>query len=163
MVASRGRSESKRQTVESCLTLAIELLARERVLLPKSQTSGTLYWTNAAGEQAAWVGYEADMTDPARSWLRLRFRVPDPQAGKQREVYQTVPLTATRPHLGGQRWWFVDDGHRVGRLYLPVGSDRFRCRRALGLVYASQYRASDAGQERHSQDWPQPLGYTDGG
>jgi hypothetical protein len=147
MVASRRGSRGKRQTVESCLTLAIEAIVRGSILLPGSQTNGTLYWTNAAGEQAAWVGYEADMMDRARSWLRLRFGAPDPQTGQQ----PARTAHRDRPHLGGQRWWFVDDGHRVGWLYLPLGGDRFRCRRALKLVYASQYRASESRQERQSQ------------
>jgi len=152
MVALHRRPQAKRQTVESFLTLAIEALVRGRILLLLgSQTNGTLYWTNAAGEQAAWVGYEADMMDPANSWLRLRFGAPDRQTGQQREVSQTVPLTATRPHVGGQRWWFVDDGYRVGRLYLPIGGERFRCRRALGLVYSSQCRGSDSKYERRGQ------------
>jgi hypothetical protein len=149
MVARCRRSEAKRQTVESCLTLTIEALIRGRILVPGSRISGTLYWTNAAGEQAAWVGYEADMLDHARSWLRLR---PDSRTGQQREVDQTISLVTTRPHLGGQRWWFVDDVHRVGRLYLPIGGERFRGRRSLGLVYASQYRASDSTHKRKGQD-----------
>jgi hypothetical protein len=40
--------------------------------VPGSRTGGTLYWANAAGEPVAWVGYDADMRDPADSRLRLR-------------------------------------------------------------------------------------------
>ena len=72
-----------------------------------------MYWTNAADEPAAWVGYEADMTDPARSRLRLRYATPEPGTGQPRPVDQQVSLTATRLRLGGLRWWFVDDGRQV--------------------------------------------------
>ena len=152
MFASTRRSRDKRQTVESCLTLAIERLVRERVLVPGSRTGGTLYWTNAAGEPAAWVGYEADMTDPASSRLRLRYAAPDPGTGQPRPVDQQVSLMTTRLSLGGLRWWFVDDGRRVGRLYLPLGGGRFRSRLAHGLVYASQYETSRDRPRRRGED-----------
>ena len=78
------------------------------------------------------------MTDPANSWLRLRFSTPDPLTGQRRQVDQRVALSTTRPGFGGRRWWFVDGGRRVGRLHLPPGGDRFRSRIAHDLAYTSQ-------------------------
>ena len=66
--------------------------------------------------------------------------IPDPSTGQRREVKRLVRLVTTRPHFGGVRWWFVDGGERVRCLYLLAGGDRFRSRRAHGLVYETQYR-----------------------
>jgi hypothetical protein len=55
----------------------------------------------------------------------------------------------TYPRLGGSRLWFVDQRQRGGRLHLPPGSDRFRCRRAHRLVCRSQYETQiQRGQRR---------------
>jgi hypothetical protein len=82
----------------------IEALVRGRILLLGSQTHGTLYWTNAAGEQAAWVGYVADMMDPARSWLRLRFAHPIPRLVSNER--STRPYRSPRPNC----IWVVKEG-----------------------------------------------------
>jgi hypothetical protein len=127
--------------VDAALTLDIGRLLREQVLVPGSRTSGTAYWTNeATGQPIAAVIYEANLTGDIAPSIRLSFAVPDTSTGQRREVEQLVPLVTTRPHFGGVRWWFVDGGERVRCLYLPSGVDRFRSRRAHGLVYASQYR-----------------------
>jgi hypothetical protein len=92
------------------------------------------------------------MTKPSGSWLRLIFSTPDVRTGHpRRQVDQRIPLTTTFPHLGGSRLWFVDGGQRVGRLHLPPGGDRFRCRRSYGLVYRSQYESRDE-RARHRID-----------
>ena len=99
-----------------------------------------MHWTSArTGERASSVGYEANMTGWSDGpWLRLLYATFSAKAGKQ-EIDQLVPLTTTSLHFGGVRWWFVENGKRVGRLHLPPGGDLFRSRRAYGLVYASQY------------------------
>lgn len=55
------------------------------------------------------------------------------------ETYQ-VRLETTRPHYGGERWWFTCPytGQRCGVLYLPIGGRRFASRRAYGMVYECQ-------------------------
>jgi hypothetical protein len=51
---------------------------------------------------------------------------------------QTIRLTTTQPHFGGQRFWFVCGcGRRSGRLYLPAGETLFRCRLCCDLTYQS--------------------------
>lgn len=51
---------------------------------------------------------------------------------------QIIRLTTTRPHFGGQRFWFVCEcRRRAGRLYLPPGEMVFRCRVCNDLTYAS--------------------------
>src|SRR5271170_1117200 len=48
---------------------------------------------------------------------------------------QAIPIESTRPHFGGQRFWFLCDCEsRVGRLYLPLGQAPFRCRSGSNLT-----------------------------
>jgi hypothetical protein len=48
-----------------------------------------------------------------------------------------ISLVPTHPHLGGVRWWFLcpNRGHRVVKLYLPIGGRYFLSRKAYGLVH----------------------------
>jgi len=139
MVAIGPNRRIKRLTVESCLTLDINRLIRERVVLPGSLTRGIMYWNNAVGERAVSITYEADLNHPASSWLNLGYVKWRSSTGQPHEIDQRLPLTTTRPHLGGWRWWFLDGGCRVGRIYLLPDGDQFRARLALELVYSSQY------------------------
>ena len=119
-----------RQLVENSLTLDINELLRRGALARGSRMGGTINWLDAAGAVVASVAYMTDLTDRSRSWIRLRFSLPGPQGGDRRQVDQQVAIVATRPGFGGSRLWFVDDGRRVARLYLPNGGDQFRSRRA---------------------------------
>jgi hypothetical protein len=95
-----------------------------------SRTRGVCSWFGPAGETAASVSYEADLTGAGEGRLRLRFSTLDPHGGGRRQVDQRVALAATRPGFGGERYWFVDDGRRVTRLHLAPGGDQFRSRSA---------------------------------
>lgn len=51
---------------------------------------------------------------------------------------QTIPLSTTHPHFGGERVWFLCDcGRRSANLYLPGGQTIFRCRLCCDLTYQS--------------------------
>ena len=115
-------------------------LLRRGVLAPGTRTRGVISWHGAAGETTASISYAVDMTVADCAWMRLQFSTPMPD-GTRRQVDQRVTLTATRPGFGGARWWFVDDGLRVGCLYLPPDHDQFRSRQSCGLLYASLYRS----------------------
>src|SRR4051812_18527445 len=58
--------------------------------------------------------------------------------GKQSTM--RVDVTATYPHFGGFRYWFVCPkcGRRAGKLYAP-DAGVLGCRVCLGLVYRVQY------------------------
>jgi hypothetical protein len=130
---TRARSDmrrSARQLMENALTLDVNELLRGGTLARGSRTRGVISWIGPAGETAGWVSYEADMTRAGDGRMRLHFSTPDPRGGDRRQVDQHISLTATRPGFGGERWWFVDDGRRVGQLHLPPGADQFRSRRA---------------------------------
>jgi hypothetical protein len=123
--------------MENALTLDVNELLRRGTLARGSCTRGVISWIGPSGETAGWVSYEADMASAAGRYLRLWFSTPDPQSGGRRQVDQRVALAATRPGFGGERWWFVDDGRRVGQLHLPHGGDQFRSRRAYKFIGAS--------------------------
>jgi hypothetical protein len=97
-----------------------------------------------AGETAASVSYEADLTSASEGCLRLRFSTADAENGGRRQVDQRVVLATTRPGFGGARWWFVDDGRRVGQLHLVPGGDRFRSRRAYARAAGKEGKIAKA-------------------
>ncbi len=117
--------------VENSLSLDVNEMLRSSVLTRGSRTRGVIGWFGAVGDVAASVSYEADMTHVREGRLRLRFSTPDPRGGGgRRQIDQTISLAATRTGFGGERWWFIDDGRCVARLYLAPEGDQFRCQRA---------------------------------
>lgn len=62
---------------------------------------------------------------------------------------QELPLTKTRCHFGGFRWWFICPGcgKRVGILYRPRRDQPFLCRHCHNLTYTS------AQERRTSMEW----------
>jgi hypothetical protein len=138
--SGRWRWQDKGITVEECLVLSIADLLRQRLIVPGAWTSGSLSWKPAGeAEPIATIGFEADVADPARASMRLRYTLND------KPVDYRVRLTTTRPNFGGLRWWFIcpmvrADGEprgRVAKLYLPPGQAYFGSRESHGLTYAS--------------------------
>jgi hypothetical protein len=72
--------------------------------------------------------------------LTLIYRVSDRGSDDWEDINEPVPLVRTRQPLGGERLWFACPGcgRRCQVLY---GGRRFRCRRCVGLPYASQHEA----------------------
>ncbi len=72
---------------------------------------------------------------------------------------QTVRLAVTRPHFGGERFWFICEcGRQVGRLYLPPEEAIFRCRQCYELTYRSaQEHNTRAERDRGWVDYLQGL------
>ena len=124
--------------IEACpISLDVERLISLGVVIPGASTSRTIYWTNSTGEKIFTIWLEAHLVHPSLSWIELRFLVTDAE-GNRREAVQTVAIARTYPGFGKVRYWFVDSGRRVGRLYLPEGADQFRSRHVHGLAYATQ-------------------------
>lgn len=126
-----------RPVVEDCLTLDLNRMLRADQLRDGQVESGVLSWTRG-GEPAGSIHYRGDMADPdnAELWLDYRRRVDDAWEA----VEQRVRLESTRPAYGGRRWWMLCpyQGHRVTKLHLPPGGDRFASRRAWRLGYRLQ-------------------------
>jgi hypothetical protein len=114
-------------TVEGSYRLDIETLVRS-MRGRGARGTGQIVWPNEFA-----VDFEWDVSDPLYAWVNLR----------QREVDQLVYLYHTRPHLGGDRWWFVCPGEdrRARMLYLPPGAKLFGTRQAHRLAYTSQRRS----------------------
>lgn len=100
--------------------------------------AGTLSWSWGDGSPAGNIGYSADMRDP--DYARLVLSYVRGKDDEREEVEQVVHLTHTQPNFGGRRWWMICPyrGHRVGKLYMPPGGDRFASRKAWQLGYHSQ-------------------------
>jgi hypothetical protein len=120
------------------------------VLARGSRTRGVISWFGPAGETAASVSYEADMTNAGEGRLRLRFSTLDPRSGDRRQVDQRVALAATRPGFGGERYWFADDGRRAGRPQLTPGGDRFKSRRTCARAADQRLLSGRSGQGQTS-------------
>jgi hypothetical protein len=77
------------------------------------------------------------LVDPERTWP---FSPPVRLMGDY-----IIPITTTRPRIGGVRYWFrcpVEHdrkpcGRRVKKLYLPPGEQIFGCRHCYDLTYRS--------------------------
>ena len=131
-------NQFRKRLVENCrLSLDIDRLIELRILTPGIPSGKTLYWTDA-GHKIFSVQFEAQVLHPTLSWVELRFSIADPHSGKSREVVQTIPIASTYPGFGRVRYWFVDEGRRVQKLYLPEECHEFRSRHVHRLAYASQ-------------------------
>jgi len=141
-----------RLTVEQCLTLDIGSLkqALKCVDVPTNSGdicwSGTSVWSDPFGEMEAVLGYCVGRT--ASEGLLVLV---DPEgispfpASIRLPGDYIIPITTTRPRIGGIRYWFqcpVEHGpkpcgRRVKRLYLPPNEEIFGCRRCHDLTYRS--------------------------
>jgi hypothetical protein len=131
-----GRSSSK-LSADSALSIDLALMLREGQAHVGQRSYGTLIWT-FRGQQHGAISYAAIMDVPGQERLELSYRPEaDPTSAN---VNQTIPLTFTQPPYGGKRWWMLCpiSGDRVGKLYMPIGGDKFASRQVWRLTYRSQ-------------------------
>jgi hypothetical protein len=137
-------SWTTRLTVEECRVLRVEWMQRDGVFRSGAGSTWTCLWRDDTGFIEAAIGYvvvrERDelalMIDPDQAKQYLGMRILGRYA---------IPITSTRPHFGGMRFWFrcpvmrdgIPCGRRVGRLYLPPDTKIFGCRGRLNLTYRS--------------------------
>lgn len=129
---------SSRLTVEDCLAMTVESFRRAGTWDCASGTTGTVIWASSVPPSK--VDYvirkSADgiaIHIPRQyKLLKSTFRLIEESV---------IPVTTTRPHLGGTRRWFRcpigSCGRRAGRLYLPPGATVFGCRVCYNLTYQS--------------------------
>lgn len=95
--------------------------------------SGSLQWSSR-GEVRSSISYEINTLE-SPAWLRVHYT----NKGSGEKYDYKIRLTTTRPHYGGERWWFICPaqgcGRRVGVLFL---SHIFACRHCCNLAYSSQ-------------------------
>ena len=138
---------------------------RQGMIQPGQHRSGSMSWTQTStGKVVCSIGYEADLTDPIRSWVRLYYTTTSHRTGAKTASDYRVHLETTHPHYGGVRWWFVCplSGKRARVLYLPPsGCNTFASRGALGLTYHSQRTTADNSAVERSLKARKKLGLTD--
>ena len=129
---------SAKTTVEDCLTLDINKLARDRTLYADLHRTGTLAWTNrVTGAERASIGFEVNTLDHSIPWMRLFYTMK--RSGEK--VDFKIYLQTTQPYFGGIRWWFtcplMGCNRRVTKLHSPPRGKYFGCRHCYDLTYTS--------------------------
>src|SRR3954462_1340084 len=94
----------KKTTVEECLILSADKLARDGVIAAAAG-SGALSWTSSATRaRTASLGYSREI-DNELVVLRLRYTVTR-REGEAVNVEEPIVLQTTPSAIGGTRWWF---------------------------------------------------------
>lgn len=120
-----GRKRSRR-TVESCLSINLFKLQKDGLLI--KGCSGILTWHRSdSGKDVGSISFTY--------WgdhLELNFRA------EHEPVRQTVPITSTPCHFGGERLWLQCPSCRRRVATLHVNARLFLCRQCHDLVYEVQ-------------------------
>ncbi|WP_271079584.1 hypothetical protein [Aurantiacibacter sp. MUD61] len=153
-------------TADASRKVDLAWMMRKGLAVEGRDLSGSIHFT-CGDSPAGSISYRAEMKCEGRERMILSYTRGE---GEDREsVEQIIPLTFTRPHFGGKRWWMICPyrGHRVGKLYLPLSGDRFASRKAWRLGYHSQrvnqrdraFEALFRLQKRLgcTQGWEQPI------
>jgi hypothetical protein len=134
-------------TVEGCQSLGATWLTRNGYLVPGGWRSGTVRWSDPdTKEVRSSIGIEITTNQDETALLRFSYTLTEANGDKTPFDYR-VQLVATRPHLGGRRWWFecplikrgVPCARRVGKLYRK--GRYFGCRVCHDLAYSSSQAA----------------------
>jgi hypothetical protein len=134
-LGSGRRKQRARKTVESYLTLDVNLLAEKGCLRPGC--SSTCKWT--VGNEIASINLRAEA---GRLHLSYAMRVGD---GEREDLAETISIVHLRCRFGGGRAYFVCPGLREGTvcgrriIKLHLSRRYFLCRHCNKLGYASQY------------------------
>ncbi len=134
---------SSRLTTEQCLSLSTVALHRAGVF--RAYPGSRWTWK--------WSALEVALTITEVPGRAMGLRLEHITGASFRTV--VVPVTTTRPHLGGRRFWFlcpmirggVRCGRGSGRLYLPPGAEFWGCRPCYNLTYVS-VKTHDARKDR---------------
>ena len=114
-------------------------------------TIGSLRWSRGGRETGSiqiYAGVDS---------ITLLYRVRSHGTDDWEDISEPVSLLRTRQPLGGERLWFACPG--CGRRCLVLyGGRRFRCRRCVGLPYASQHERRDDRLLTRAQDIRMRLG-----
>jgi hypothetical protein len=113
--------------------LDVRELLRLGCLVPDARA--TIRWYRGMAEAAS-IGTYFDSCQLA---LQLRYSTGQPPI----VVRETVPLTFTACHFGGDRPWFLCP-HCRRRCAILWGRERFLCRTCQGVAYASQNESASS-------------------
>ncbi len=169
-IGSGGSRGTGRATVDESLSLSISHVRSAGALAPGARYFGSSSW-RCRGVVTGNISWDTNMRNGAELHLQYQAK---PRGGVAEDVSERFVLVATRPHLGGARWWIVCRcGRHTGGLHLPPGASRFRCRHCFRLAYESQreapewraYRRLHKLSDRLSPEWARtlvPADYIDG-
>ena len=139
-----GRSEDTAK-LDRGLRLSIKRLLQDGVLSQKrGWRAGGWQWNFSYGGSVS-VGYEVYTRDRSYMWMRLHYTHTPYYSGEPENMDYKIQIVTTRPHYGGERFWFVCPltHERAAVLYSPSGSKWFASRHAFRrLKYRSQSRSA---------------------
>lgn len=146
------RRNARKTTVEECLRLNASQWTKAGIITAGIRQSGGWQWTYSSGNRFS-ISYDLTTLDIDAASVRVWYSWTLTGERQVHSADYAIGLTATRPHLGGLRWWFtcplVIDGRpcrrRVAKLYLPSLARYFGCRQCHDLTYTSC-------QESHKDD-----------
>jgi hypothetical protein len=144
-----GRSSSYPTTLGDHHKVDLRYLRRRGMLAPG--TIGLLRWSRGGRETASIRVYAG--VDSVTLLYRTRRTVAD----DWEDISDSVPLLRSPQPLGGERLWLACPG--CGKRCLVLyGGRHFRCRRCVGLPYASQHERRDERLLTRAQDIRVRLG-----
>ena len=131
-------------TVENSLTLDIDKLRRDDLIVPNIYRRVSLTWSwTGTGERIADITMVVDTSDE-RGTIYLQFVSRNPATGERTETDQPIRLTTIEQPFGGRRWYAICpySGAWCSKLYLPPGATKFAARAAWRrLAYKVQREA----------------------
>jgi hypothetical protein len=142
----------RKRTVQECRRLDINLLARKGVFRDgdrwaMSWKNGFMIELQATVKEATGVLHlshpscfsQGSASDKLLTVIRKLFAGAGIGVSPDGVYHYDVGLIATRPAIGGLRWWFLcwDCGRRVAKLYQVNQVRPFTCRQCGELTYAS--------------------------
>ena len=131
-------------TVESSLTLDIDKLRRDALIVPGIYRRVSLTWSwTGTGERIADINMVVDTGDDA-GVMHLQFVSRNHATGERSETDQPIRLTTIEQPFGGRRWYAICpySGARCSKLHLPPGATKFAARSAWRrLAYQVQREA----------------------
>jgi hypothetical protein len=134
----------KKTTVEECRSLKASNFRKWGVFkIAIESASGSVQWTNSAGEVRSSIGYSFSRHPTAR--LTLRYTISRNAPEEEKHLDYDISLMTTPCNYGGYRFWFLcplsKNGYscnrRAATLFLPPGGLYFGCRKCYDLTYAS--------------------------
>jgi hypothetical protein len=120
-------------TVEECRHLSSDVFT-DAIDAPDGATA-RLSW----GEDGDTAAARIENTDNGEHADALWIHYVVDDGGEKREHQYRIPFDYTDCHFGGVRPWFLCPrcAERRGKLYRPIGRDRYACRECHDLAYTS--------------------------
>lgn len=127
-----------RRTVEQCsIFLSVVWLHRSARLFNRAPGSSTTLTLRNHFNGALLARIDCELHYHEHQGWAILIRANDAKGAAMNDG-QTIPIVTTRPHFGGERFWFkCECGRRVAKLYLPLFQKEFCCRWCYNLTYRS--------------------------